>query len=197
MPEIELGKVAMQVSFAAMLIDAGHAAFEDGEHVFDRVGVHDNIACAAGVFLRGVLHRAVAGIFLAGIGVEAGFVGIEGGVARHVAQQRFANGCRGGSVDLEGAGGIAGLDQRGDAPGSQTPPAGTADARRRRAGRRGAIPRVPTLPPPPPRLANGGPFPAGPSPRRSGIFSHPLYDDAKLQRSAAGFSLYAPAALVQ
>lgn len=35
--EIELGKVAVQMSLAAMLIDANHAALEDREHVLNRV----------------------------------------------------------------------------------------------------------------------------------------------------------------
>ena len=38
-PEIELRKIAVQMPLGAMLIDALHAAFEDGEIAFDGVGV--------------------------------------------------------------------------------------------------------------------------------------------------------------
>ena len=44
--EIELGKVAVKVRFAAMLIDADHAALEHGEHVLNRVRMDDDIALA-------------------------------------------------------------------------------------------------------------------------------------------------------
>ena len=37
--EIELRRVAMQVGLAQVVIGADHAALEDGEEVFDRVGV--------------------------------------------------------------------------------------------------------------------------------------------------------------
>jgi hypothetical protein len=37
--EIELGKIAMQMRFAAMLVHANHAALEHGEHAFDEACV--------------------------------------------------------------------------------------------------------------------------------------------------------------
>ncbi len=37
--EIELGKVAVQVMLAAVLVDAAHPAFEDREEAFDGVGL--------------------------------------------------------------------------------------------------------------------------------------------------------------
>ena len=43
-PEIELGKVAVQVCLAAMLIDSDHAALEHREHAFDRSGVNHDVA---------------------------------------------------------------------------------------------------------------------------------------------------------
>lgn len=45
----------MQVSFAAMLIDALHDAFEDREEAFNRVRVN----VAANVFASRVAHRGV------------------------------------------------------------------------------------------------------------------------------------------
>jgi len=39
--EIKLGEVAVQMGFAAVLINALHAALEDGKDVLDRVGVDE------------------------------------------------------------------------------------------------------------------------------------------------------------
>ncbi len=57
--EIELGKVAMQVSLAAMLIDADHAALEHGKDVLNRIGVDDFPAFVADIFLGRMLGRLV------------------------------------------------------------------------------------------------------------------------------------------
>ena len=51
--EIEFGKVTVQVGFAAMLIDADHAALENREHVLDGVGVDQGIAFEARIFPHG------------------------------------------------------------------------------------------------------------------------------------------------
>ena len=53
--EIIFRQVAMQMLLFAVLIDALHAAFEDREETFRRIGVN----IAASVFLRGVLDRFV------------------------------------------------------------------------------------------------------------------------------------------
>lgn len=53
--EIKFGKVALQVSRAAMLIDAEHPALEDAEKPFDRVGM----SAAAHVFASPMLDREV------------------------------------------------------------------------------------------------------------------------------------------
>src|SRR5690606_15819992 len=63
--EIELGKVAVQMGSAAMLVDADHSALEHGEHVLNRVGVDHGAAIVAGIFLGGMLHGGVLGILLA------------------------------------------------------------------------------------------------------------------------------------
>ena len=90
--EIELGKVAVQVRFAAMLIDADHAALEDREHVLDRVGVNHDVAFAAGIFASRMLHGAMARhIRSPVIGVEARLVGVEDGLAVGVADQHVAH----------------------------------------------------------------------------------------------------------
>src|SRR5579872_2996351 len=51
--ELELCKVAVKVLFRAVLIDAAHTAFEDGERAFDGVGGH----IAARIFPEVVHHR--------------------------------------------------------------------------------------------------------------------------------------------
>lgn len=43
-PEIEFGKVAMQMRFAAMPIDADYATLEDRKHVLNRVGVNHGVS---------------------------------------------------------------------------------------------------------------------------------------------------------
>ena len=53
--EIKLGQIAVQCFFAAMLIDALHAALEDREVAFNRVGVD----VAAHVFVWLVVHGLV------------------------------------------------------------------------------------------------------------------------------------------
>jgi hypothetical protein len=50
--EIELCQIAVQVSFIAMLINADHAALEDGEDAFNRIGVDNGVALTAGIVLR-------------------------------------------------------------------------------------------------------------------------------------------------
>ena len=47
--EIELGEIAVKVLFAAMLIDADHAALEDAEIALDGVGVDLRAGLAVGV----------------------------------------------------------------------------------------------------------------------------------------------------
>jgi hypothetical protein len=55
-PEIELPKIPMQMLFAAMLIDALHAAFKNAVETFDRVGMN----LAAYIFVRFVTDALMA-----------------------------------------------------------------------------------------------------------------------------------------
>ena len=70
--EVILGKVAMQVLLAAMLIDALHAALEETEIAFDRVGRY----IATGIFLDGVFDRFVGGKVLSGTMIQVAFIGM-------------------------------------------------------------------------------------------------------------------------
>ena len=79
-PEVELGKVAVQMLFAAMLIDALHPALEDAEKAFDGVGVERPAPVFAGLMLHHLMIRELA----PDLGVVAGFVGHQTGFAVHV-----------------------------------------------------------------------------------------------------------------
>ena len=106
--EIELGEIAMQVSFAAMLIDALHAALEDREEAFDGVGVN----VAANVLASGVAHECVSSELGTELGIEAAFVGVQGALARDVANHDVADVGNGGTVNVERLGATATLDKR-------------------------------------------------------------------------------------
>src|SRR3546814_17833576 len=71
--EIKLGTVAGQMGFAHVVICSDHAALEDREEVFDRVGV---LEAARGDVLAGaVVDGAVSVKLAANAGVDATFVG--------------------------------------------------------------------------------------------------------------------------
>lgn len=78
----------MQVVLAAVLADALHAAFEDGEEAFDRVGM----SVAANVFILGVFHRLMAGERCAKRAIPPGFIGHHVGVAGDVLARDGQNG---------------------------------------------------------------------------------------------------------
>ena len=60
--EIEFGKVAVKVLFAAVLVDANHAALEDREIAFGAVDMRlGAVREFARPFLFGVVHGFVAG----------------------------------------------------------------------------------------------------------------------------------------
>src|ERR1700729_1832529 len=69
--EIELRKIAVQMAFAAMLVNALHAAFEDRIESFDGIGMD----VPANVFLAAMVHALVAGKFSADLKILAGFIG--------------------------------------------------------------------------------------------------------------------------
>ena len=71
--ELELGKVAVQVLFAAMLVDTLHAALEDAEITFNRVAV-DRVVARIHILARTVMHRAVAVEVIARLAVNPALV---------------------------------------------------------------------------------------------------------------------------
>ena len=83
--EIKFGKVAVQMLFGAMLIDALHAAFEDRKRAFDSIGV-DHIYPPLGntpaleeghISASTVLHGLMIRKFGPDFRVEAAFVSVQ------------------------------------------------------------------------------------------------------------------------
>lgn len=66
--EVELGKVAMQMLLTALLVDAAHAALEDGEHALDGVG-GDGAILRVNILLDAVQGGAVERGLLAELAV--------------------------------------------------------------------------------------------------------------------------------
>ena len=76
--EIKLGKVAMQVLLAAMLIGAFHPAFEDRKEAFNRVRVNvaaHILVCAVADKIMACEISVDAAIVISLIGDHAGFLG--------------------------------------------------------------------------------------------------------------------------
>ena len=69
--EIELGGVAVQMPFLAMLIDADHAALKHAEKSLDGIGMR----VATNVFLDAMVNAFMAGELLADVAVGAQLVG--------------------------------------------------------------------------------------------------------------------------
>ena len=66
MTEIKLGEVTVKVLLFALLIDAFHAAFENREIAFDRIGVDGETIVIAGVFAGRVLHGFMLNEYMPG-----------------------------------------------------------------------------------------------------------------------------------
>jgi hypothetical protein len=75
--EVKLGKVAVQVLFFAMLIDAFHAALEDREITLDRVRGDS----ATNVFLERMVDRLMARKIFVEAAMPTRFIGHDGGFA--------------------------------------------------------------------------------------------------------------------
>ena len=71
--EIKFGQIAMQMGFAAMLIDAFHATLEHAPNVFDSVGVN----VATNILIPGVNDRGMARKLFASLGIDAAFIGVQ------------------------------------------------------------------------------------------------------------------------
>ena len=82
--EIELGKVAVQVAFAAMLVDALHAALEDRIEALDGIGGDELRAFVTDIFFILVQHAVMAGEVIADNLVVVCFVSHQGGVTVHI-----------------------------------------------------------------------------------------------------------------
>ena len=107
-PEIELGKIAVQMPFGAMLVHALHAPLEDAEIAFNRV----RMSLAAPIFALVVANDAVLCEFPSDQRVVGGFVSHHTGLARQVLTHHRSQRTGTHVLDMEGPhlAGIA-LDQ--------------------------------------------------------------------------------------
>src|SRR5579863_3415040 len=114
--EIELSKVAMQMLFAAMLIDAEHAAFEDAEIPFNGVGAYDGISAhvVVGIFLAAMVNGFVALKFLTKLGVLNRLVSHDDVLFRRVLADDRKNILFLGALHMEGASARAAMDKGQD-----------------------------------------------------------------------------------
>lgn len=84
--EIELGKVAVQMVMAAMLVDALHAALEYRKEAFDGIGVQ-GLICLGDIFADTVTHKAMGAEVHFQVGVLSGFIGKYAGFALDIGLQ--------------------------------------------------------------------------------------------------------------
>jgi hypothetical protein len=110
-PEVEFGKVVVQVLLVAMLVDAAHAALEHREEAFDGVGGH----VAPRIFLLGVVHGLVGHEVRANPLVHAVLVGVQAAFLGDVLANDAGHLGGIGTLDVERANLAATLDQREDA----------------------------------------------------------------------------------
>src|SRR5579863_9689983 len=104
--EIELGQIAVQVLFLAMLIDALHAALEDRIVAFGGVGVGVEAGHAVGVavFVAAMIDGRMVGELAANLGVMRRFVGHKVRLARDVLAHDRRDVRDGRAVDMKRTG---------------------------------------------------------------------------------------------
>jgi len=111
--ELKLRNVAMQVLFLTVLVNALHAALENGVIALKRVGMnlHAGLAVCVTVLADGVADGVVARILVAKLIVVLGLIGHNMSFARDVfTDDRQDSGCA-GRVDMERTSASAALDQ--------------------------------------------------------------------------------------
>ena len=99
--EIVFCEIAVQMLFAAMLVDALHAALEDRIVALDRVGADNPVAVVPHIFVIAVGDGFVAGKLLADVLIVSGFIGHQRAFARHVVANDVVDLCNAGFVDVE------------------------------------------------------------------------------------------------
>jgi hypothetical protein len=110
--EIKLSHVAVKVTLAAMLIDAGHAALEDGEVAFNRVRVD----IAPGIFLFAVFDGVMSREFSAKGPIQAALIRQQATFPADIGEHDRRDIGHGGTLDMERAHHAAALDQAQNSP---------------------------------------------------------------------------------
>jgi hypothetical protein len=105
-PKIELGKIAMQMAFAAMLVNAFHAAFEHAVEAFNGVGVN----LAATIFPFAMVHTFMLGELASDRFVMTPFIGHQARLLADVGAHDAFNVRPAGAIDMEATGRAAALD---------------------------------------------------------------------------------------
>lgn len=108
--KIELGEIAMQVPFVAMLVDAPHPALENREKAFNGVGVH----LPAHVFLGAVVDGFVAGELAPDAEIGAPLVGHQRALGIGVRENDLPQFVGSGVVSHERTSFTATFDERND-----------------------------------------------------------------------------------
>ena len=114
--EIELGKIAVKVFLAAMLVDAHHAAFEYAVIALDGVSMHFGSGLAVGValFLAPMVNRVVPRKFIAELSIATGLIGHNVSFAVQICANDWHNVVFLDALDMEGTGRAATLHKGKD-----------------------------------------------------------------------------------
>jgi hypothetical protein len=112
--EIELGKIAVQVLLAAMLVNAFHAALEDAVEALNRIRVDRNarLAVRVAVFLPAMVNSVMLGELTAQLGVTFGLIRHHVAFAIQVGANDRQNVLFLDAIDVERAGRAAALNKR-------------------------------------------------------------------------------------
>ena len=108
--EVKLAQIRLQMLFAAMLINAFHAALEDAEKSFDGVGCR----LAANIFAGTMIDSFVGGERFARLLVELRFVRIERAIQNDIFAQVLFDRLNGQIVNFDRNSATAALDHRKD-----------------------------------------------------------------------------------
>jgi hypothetical protein len=105
--EIKFREIAVQMFLAAMLVDADHAALEDGEEAFRGVSVD----LAPHIFAEPVFNSFVARKLLSNLAIIGAFVGHDRSLAGDVGANHWRDIGNAGAFQVEAAGRTAAFDE--------------------------------------------------------------------------------------
>jgi len=112
-PEIELCQIAVQMTLAAVLVNAFHAAFKDAVKAFHGIGRDDLVSFVASIFILRMVYSLVTDeiTVLVHASIPASGIGHDGGFARNIGADDRHESAYGRTLDVEAAGRTAALYQ--------------------------------------------------------------------------------------